>query len=182
MKSDGLHNSDSLHNKGMVIWLTGLSASGKTTLAREILDRLKSSHIETELLDGDEIRSHFPQTGFSKEERHTHIKRVGYLASLLEKHRVFVVAALISPYRESRQAARALCQHFVEVYVSTPLDVCEQRDPKGLYQKARRGELAHFTGIDDPYEAPESPEIIVDLSSISVETAAQRVIDYCLNS
>jgi adenylylsulfate kinase len=161
-----------------VIWFTGLSGSGKTTLARRLYEDLKNKGIKAEYLDGDTIRNIFPQTGFTREERDLHIRRVGYLASLLEKNGVFVVASFISPYADSRQFVRGLCSHFVEVHVSTPLGECERRDVKGLYAKARRGEIQNFTGISDPYESPRSPELDIDTSKVSEGEACSRLIDY----
>jgi adenylylsulfate kinase len=123
------------------------------------------------------MRAAFPNTGFSKAERDEHIKRVGYLASRLEAHGVTVVASFVSPYRESRDFVRALCRHFVEVHVATPLDECERRDVKGLYARARRGEIAMFTGISDPYEPPVAPELVVDTSEISIDEAGRRILE-----
>ena len=166
-----------MHN-GMVIWLTGLSASGKTTIGQALADHLKEQGHRVEHLDGDLVRKMFPGTGFTREERDRHIKRIGYLAALLEKHDVYVVASFISPYREARGFVRSQCKNFLEVYVSTPLEVCEKRDPKGLYEKARKGEISNFTGISDPYEAPENPEIEIDTTGISVDEAVDRILDY----
>jgi len=165
-----------------VIWLTGLSASGKTTIGEALVNDLKILGHRVEHLDGDLVRKMFPGTGFSREERDRHIKRVGYLAALLEKHDVFVVASFISPYREARAFVRSQCNNFIEVYVSTPLEECEKRDPKGLYKKARAGEITNFTGIDDPYEAPESPEIEIDTTGITVADAVERILDYLTKS
>ena len=145
--------------KPAIVWLTGLSGSGKSTIGERLVARLEERGCPVESLDGDVVREVFPQTGFSKEERNAHVKRVGFVASLLEKHGVTAVASLISPYRESRDWIRARCPNFVEVHVATPLEECERRDVKGLYARARRGEIQHFTGISDPYEAPERPEL-----------------------
>jgi adenylylsulfate kinase len=160
-----------------VIWLTGLSGSGKSTLAHWVATELKREGRPVEVLDGDAMRAVFPNTGFSKAERDEHIKRVGFLASRLEAHGVTVVASFVSPYRESRDFVRALCRRFVEVHVSTPLDECERRDVKGLYAKARRGEVAAFTGISDPYEPPANPELVVDTSRLTVEQAGRRILN-----
>ena len=159
-----------------VLWFTGLSGSGKSTIARQVLQTLQSRGLAVEHLDGDTIRDIFPQTGFGHADRDAHIRRVGYLASRLEKHGIFVVASLISPYEESRRFVRGLCDNFIEIHVATPLEECERRDPKGLYAKARRGEINNFTGIDDPYEAPENPEVIIDTRSVSIEDAAAIVL------
>jgi len=159
-----------------VVWFTGLSGSGKSTLAHWVAAELGREGRPVELLDGDTIRAVFPNTGFSKAERDEHVKRVGFLASRLEAHGVTVVASFVSPYRESRDFVRALCRRFVEVHVATPLDECERRDVKGLYAKARRGEVAAFTGISDPYEPPAKPELVVDTSRLSVEQAGRLVL------
>jgi adenylylsulfate kinase len=160
-----------------VIWLTGLSASGKTTIAEALTDDLKNLGHRVEHLDGDLVRKMFPGTGFTREERDKHIKRVGYLAALLEKHEVCVVASFISPYREARAFVRAQCRHFIEVYVSTPLEECERRDPKGLYKKARKGEISNFTGISDPYEPPENPEIEIDTTGLTVNETVGQILN-----
>jgi adenylylsulfate kinase len=160
-----------------VVWLTGLPGSGKTTIAERVSQELRRRGHRGEVLDGDAMRSVFPQTGFSKMERDAHIRRAGYLASRLEFHGVIVVASFVSPYREARAAARALCRTFVEVYVATPLDECERRDVKGMYARARRGEIQQFTGVSDPYEAPVSPELVIDTRDLSVDEAARRVLE-----
>jgi len=164
--------------KPTVLWFTGLSGSGKSTIAEQVFKQLKEDGYEVERLDGDVIRDVFPKTGFSKEERDNHIKRVGFLASRLQAHGIFVVASFISPYRETRNFVRNLCDDFTEIYISTPLDVCESRDVKGLYEKARNGEIDRFTGIDDPYEPPENPELDIDTTDISVDEAVKRVFGY----
>jgi adenylylsulfate kinase len=165
-------------NDSYVIWFTGLSAAGKTTIATSLADKLDILGHKVEHLDGDLVRKMFPGTGFTREERDRHIKRIGYLAAMLEKHDVFVVASFISPYREARAFVRSQCNNFIEVYVSTPLEECERRDPKGLYKKARDGEILNFTGISDPYEPPENPEIEIDTTGISVEDAVNRILAY----
>jgi adenylylsulfate kinase len=161
-----------------VLWFTGLSGAGKTTIARIVAARLRAAGARVEELDGDAIREIFPTTGFSRPERDAHIRRVGYLASRLQRHGVFAIAALVSPYRESREFVRRLCDRFVEIYVSTPLAECERRDAKGLYARARRGEIAQFTGLDDPYEPPEAPELVIDTRCATAEQAADRVLAY----
>lgn len=133
--------------------------------------------MKVERLDGDEVRKIFPNTGFSKEERNDHIKRVGFLASKLEENGVSVIASFISPYRETRDFVRSLCNNFMEVHVATPLEECERRDVKGLYAKARKGEITRFTGIDDPYEQPLNPEIKIDTTNRYIEES----IDYILH-
>jgi adenylylsulfate kinase len=166
----------SITSSPSVVWLTGLSGAGKSTIAAEVCQRLRAVGARVELIDGDAIRALFPATGFTAAERDAHIRRVAYFASRLEHHGVVVVCALISPYAASRAYARSLCSRFVEVHVSTPLDECERRDVKGLYRRARRGEIPHFTGIDDPYEPPASPELRLDTTCMSVADAADRVM------
>jgi adenylylsulfate kinase len=161
----------------VVVWFTGLSGSGKSTLARWLAGEMRTAGLPVEELDGDAIRARFPAIGFTREEREAHVKRVGALASSLEQNGVSVVASLISPYEASRQFVRGLCRNFVEVYVSTPLDVCEERDVKGLYAKARAGGIVQFTGIDDPYEPPAAPDLVLDTSGVSVEHAGGRIME-----
>ena len=161
-----------------MIWLTGLSGSGKSTLADEVYDRITANGNRVEKLDGDVMRGVFPATGFTKEERDAHIKRVGFVASLLEKHDVVVVASFISPYRKARRLVRDMCSNFVEVFVSASLDECERRDVKGLYKRARAGEIKDFTGIDAPYEEPEHAEIVVETENQQVEESLLKIMEY----
>ncbi len=182
------YNKPALRNDGFVVgflpprpavvWFTGLSGAGKSTIAAQLQQQLQAAGAEVELLDGDAIRDVFPATGFTRPERDAHIRRVGYLASRLEAHGVIVLASLVSPYRDSRAFVRGLCREFVEVHVATSFDVCEQRDTKGLYAKARAGQLPHFTGLDDPYETPEQAEIVIDTTVVPAAVAAARIIDY----
>jgi len=165
-----------------VVWLTGLSGSGKTTLATWAAERLRAHGARVELLDGDALRSVFPTTGFSRAERDAHVRRAGFLASRLEHHGVFVIAALVSPYRDSRAFVRQLCGTFIEVYVSTPLAACEARDVKGLYAKARAGEVEAFTGVSDPYEPPLTPDLAIDTSTMSIEEAGERLLAHILTT
>jgi adenylylsulfate kinase len=160
-----------------VLWFTGLSGAGKSTIAERVAKELAGRGVPVEYLDGDHIRQLFPSTGFTRPERDAHVRRVGYLASRLEAHGVSVVASLVSPYADSREFVRGLCRNFVEIHVSTPLAECERRDAKGLYARARRGEIRHFTGIDDPYEAPLHPDLVIDTRHVSVEDACGRVLD-----
>jgi len=149
--------------RGFCIWLTGLPSAGKTTIARELERRLRERGVRTELLDGDEVRRGLSaDLGFDRHSREMHAARVTFVAKILARNGVVPLVALISPYRKSRAEAREAIGAFVEVYVNTPLEVCEQRDVKGLYRKARRGEIREMTGVDDPYEPPEKPEIVVD--------------------
>lgn len=164
-------------NMGFVVWLTGLSGSGKSTLAEKLCAFYKAKGLRVEHLDGDAVRAVFPLTGFSKKDRDEHIMRVGYIASLLERNAVIVVASFISPYKDARVAVRRSCRNFIEVYVEASLKECERRDPKGLYKKARAGEIKHFTGIDDPYEIPGSPQITVVTEGRSVEGSFHYLVE-----
>lgn len=155
-----------------VVWFTGLSGAGKSTIADLVYERLKARGLKVERLDGDTVRDIFPATGFTRPERDAHIRRVGYLASKLEQNGVFVVASFVSPYEESRQFVRGLGRRFVEVHVATSLEECERRDVKGLYARARRGEIRNFTGIDDPYEEPSKPELRLDVGPTPEQSAA----------
>jgi len=162
------------HGSG-VIWLTGLSGAGKSTLANELETRLRARAIRSYLLDGDNVRHGLnSDLGFSADDRAENIRRVAEVSKLMVDAGLVVITAFISPFRAERQLARSLMGNgeFVEVFVNTPLAVAEQRDPKGLYKKARRGELKHFTGIDSPYEAPENPEIVIETASMSVQESA----------
>ncbi len=159
-----------------VVWFTGLSGSGKSTITHEVVKQLQALGHKVEHLDGDSVRAIFPTTGFTRADRDAHVRRVGFLASRLEQHGVIVVASFVSPYVDARDAVRAMCRSFIEVYVNTPLEVCEARDVKGLYAKARRGEIANFTGISDPYEAPTQAELVVDTSKTSVDEATKQVL------
>jgi adenylylsulfate kinase len=153
----------------MVFWLTGLPGAGKTALADRLSAHLTAKGLKIHRLDGDMLRSMFPDTGYSREERNRHVRRAGELAVGLEKEGAIVIASLISPYRESRSYVRSLCSEFVEVYVKASLETCESRDPKGLYKKARKGEIKNFTGIDDPYEEPDHPESIICTDNQTIE-------------
>ena len=164
--------------KPTVLWFTGLSGSGKSTISEKLYNIMKERGLEVEHLDGDAIRDIFPKMGFSREERNAHIKRVGYLASRLQAHKVFVIGSFVSPYKEARDFVRNLCDDFTEIYISTPFEECERRDVKGLYAKARAGEIKNFTGLDDPYEAPENPELEIDTTNITLDEAVERVIQY----
>lgn len=160
-----------------VLWFTGLSGSGKSTIATRVHQELVRRGVEVEYIDGDALREVFPNTGFTRAERDEHLRRTGYMAGRLAEHGVTVVASLVSPYRDSREFVRKLARNFVEIYVATPLDECERRDVKGLYARARRGEIPNFTGIDDPYEPPENPELTLDTRALSVEQCVARVLE-----
>ena len=165
-------------NPPCVIWITGLPAAGKTTIGKALAEALREQGQRVEHLDGDRLRELFPGTGFSKKDRNSHIHRVGYLAGMLEKNGVTVVASFISPYLKAREFVRGQCSQFIEVYLSTPLEECERRDPKELYKKARKGEITQFTGIDDPYEAPENPEIKIDTSDKTIEETLEIILKF----
>jgi adenylylsulfate kinase len=149
-----------MQQRGVAVWFTGFSGAGKSTIATALIDKLKSEGYHPEVLDGDEIREHLTKgLGFSKEDRDTNIRRIGFVAKLLVRNGAIVLVPVISPYRAIREEMRAQIGNFVEVFVNAPLEVCERRDVKGLYKKVRAGEIKQFTGIDDPYEPPLDPEV-----------------------
>jgi adenylylsulfate kinase len=158
-----------------VLWFTGLSGAGKSTIAKAVYQRLIGDGIRAEFLDGDEIRLAMP-TGFTKADRDARVKSIGFCASRLEQHGVTVLCALMSPHADARDFVRRMCRTFIEVYVATPFSECERRDVKGLYAKARRGELRDFTGIDDVYEEPDAPELTLDTTSLSIDEAVGAVL------
>ena len=169
------------HKQGFTVWFTGLSGSGKSTTA-EILTTLLLEHgRQVTQLDGDVVRTHLSKgLGFSKEDRDINIRRIGFVASEIVRHRGVAVCAAVSPYRATRNDVRNMVgsENFIEVFVDTPLEVCEERDVKGLYAKARRGEIKGFTGIDDPYEPPHNPEIVLDTVNHTAEENAHQIVDY----
>ncbi len=168
-------------HKGAVLWLTGLSACGKSTVANTVDHILHSMGKHSLVLDGDNVRHGLNKNlGFSPEDRAENIRRIGEVAKLFCDAGQLTLTAFISPYKVDRDAVRQLLSdgEFIEIYVNASLETCEKRDPKGLYKKARAGEIKGFTGIDDPYEAPENPEIVLDADSRSVDQLAQQVIDY----
>jgi len=167
-----------MSEKGFVIWFTGLSGSGKSALGDALHKEISNSGKKCERLDGDVVRNIFPETGFAKDDRNTHIKKMGFIASLLEKNGIIVVASFISPYKESRGFVRELCSRFIEVYLSTPLETCEKRDVKGLYRRAREGEIESFTGISAPFETPMFPEIVIDTTDETVDQSLERIMQY----
>ena len=166
--------------EGFVLWMCGLPGSGKSTLARLLSERLKDEYgRNVEILDGDEIRKGLSRDlGLSKEDREEHNHRVSYVAKVLSRNGVIVISALIAPYKTSRAAAKEMIgpERFLETYVKAPLEVCEKRDPKGLYAKARRGEIDNMTGIQDPFEEPENPDLIVETADSTPEESVARVI------
>ena len=171
------------HRQGVCIWFTGLSASGKSTTAEVLTVLLMEHGRQVTILDGDVVRTHLSKgLGFSKEDRDTNIRRIGYVASEIVRHGGVAICAAVSPYRATREDVRNMVgqEHFVEVFVDTPLEVCEQRDLKGMYAKARRGEIKGFTGIDDPYEPPSNPEIVLTTTDCSPKDNAKRIIEFLL--
>jgi sulfate adenylyltransferase len=164
--------------RGVCVWFTGLSGAGKSTIAGILAERLERRGRPVTLLDGDVVRTHLSKgLGFSKEDRDTNIRRIGFVASEVVRHDGAVVCAVVSPYEATREEVRRQIgtDSFVLVYVATPLEECERRDVKGLYAKARRGEIVGMTGIDDPYEPPSSPEIILQTLDCDAETCASRI-------
>ena len=164
--------------KGFTLWFTGLPCSGKSTLARKVEDTLLERGVNVEVLDGDEVRENLSKgLGFSKEDRDTNIRRIGFVANLLTRNGVPVMTAAISPYKAIREECRALIgpENFVEVHVHAPLEVLIERDTKGLYKKALAGEIKEFTGVSDPYEEPESPDVKVHTHEESVEESLEKI-------
>ena len=163
-------------NQGFTIWFTGLSGAGKSTLSEIIEQRLRARGRNIEVLDGDIVRTHLSKgLGFSREDRDTNIKRIAFVCGLLTRNGVICISAAIAPYREAREWARKEIGNFVEVYVKCPIEVCRQRDVKGLYKLVDEGKLKGFTGVDDPYEEPEHPELIVETSKETVEESISRI-------
>jgi adenylylsulfate kinase len=162
-----------MKRRGVTVWFTGLSGAGKTTISKAVEQELRSQGYLVEVLDGDIVRQNLTKgLGFSKEDRDENIRRIGFVAHLLTRNGVIVLVSAISPYREIRQEVKAKIGDFIQVFVNAPLEVCEQRDVKGLYKKARAGEIKHFTGIDDPYETPSDPDVECHTD---IETEAESV-------
>src|SRR5437879_10460555 len=162
--------------RGFVVWFTGLSGAGKSTLADALVPELRAKGKKVELLDGDIVRTHLSKgLGFSREDRDTNIKRIAFVASLLTRNDVVCISAAIAPYREAREWARREVGDFVEVYVKCPIEVCRQRDVKGLYKLVDEGKIKNFTGVDDPYEEPEHPELVIETDKESIEESVERI-------
>jgi len=163
-------------NTGFTIWFTGLSGSGKSTLSEVIEQRMKALGRNVEVLDGDIVRTHLSKgLGFSREDRDTNIKRIGFVCNLLTRNGVICISAAIAPYRDARDWARKEIGNFIEVYVRCPIDVCRQRDVKGLYKLVDEGKIKNFTGVDDPYEEPLHPELIVETDKETVDESVARI-------
>ena len=166
------------NHPGFVLWFTGLSGAGKTTIALALLPKLQELGMKVERLDGDVVRETLTRDlGFSKEDRDKNIERVTFVAKLLSRNNVAVLGSFISPYAKTRDYVRNETTNFIEVFVSTPLEVCEERDVKGMYAKARSGEIKNFTGISDPYEAPVNPDIEVPTHNQTVEESVDFLIE-----
>ncbi len=172
------------HHKGFILWFTGMSGAGKSTLAELLAQEFKSRGYRVELLDGDEVRTHLSKgLSFSREDRDTNVRRIGWVARLLARNGVIAITAAISPYREVRDEIRAVadaegCEAFVEVFASAPVAALAERDVKGLYKKALAGEIKNFTGISDPYEPPEHPEVTAFTSGESIQESVDRILKY----
>jgi adenylylsulfate kinase len=166
--------------KGFTLWFTGLSGSGKTTISRQLEGHLRERGSKLEILDGDVVRENLSKgLGFSKEDRDTNIRRIAFVADLLSRNGVPVITAAISPYKEIRDEARELMgDRFVEVFVKASVDTCAERDVKGLYEKAFKGEIKEFTGVSDPYEEPENPEFVCDTENETPEESADKLLAY----
>jgi adenylylsulfate kinase len=174
--------AESARGRGVTLWLTGLPSAGKTTLALALADVLQLRGLDTEILDGDQVRTHLSAgLGFSREDRETQVTRIGFVAELLARHCVIVLVPVIAPYADAREKVRAHHdQHgspLLQVHLSTPVEVCAERDVKGLYAKAFRGEISSMTGVDDPYEIPENPDLRIDTSSATKDESVTALLD-----
>ncbi|YAF94563.1 MAG: adenylyl-sulfate kinase [Nodularia sp. CChRGM 3473] len=167
-----------IKQRGVTVWLTGLSGAGKTTISHLVEKELRTQGYKVEVLDGDVVRKNLSKgLGFSKEDREENIRRIGFVAHLLTRNNVIVLVSVIAPYQNIREEVRQMIENFVEVYVNAPLEVCEQRDVKYLYKKARAGLIKNFTGIDDPYEPPSNPEVECRTDQESVTESVKKVLD-----
>ena len=171
-------------DRGLVVWLTGLPGSGKTTIATSVANKLRTMGYRVEVLDGDWVRRTInPDAGYTREERRRHLLRVAWIARLLARNGVIVLCSFVSPYRGVRAEVRRIVEEeapFIEAYVKCPVEECIKRDPKGLYKKALRGEIKHFTGISDPYEPPENPDIVLDTVNNTVEKNTEKLLGLIL--
>jgi len=167
-------------NKGLTLWLTGLSGAGKSTVTENLVKKLRelNPNLALEVLDGDEVREHLcKDLSFSKEDRFTNIERIAFLAGKISKHGVLVIVPVIAPYAEARKQARSLSENFCEVFIKASIDSVIKRDVKGLYKKALAGEIKNFTGISDPYEEPENPDILIETDKMTIEESVDKVIN-----
>lgn len=172
-----------MEHKGATIWLTGLSGSGKSTLAKLLAKRLRAVGARVEILDGDVVRTNLSKgLGFSKEDRDTNIRRIGFVSNLLSRNGVFAIAAAISPYRAVRDEVRRATGNFVEVFADCPLETLVRRDVKGLYKRAMAGEIKNFTGVSDPYEIPDHPEVVIDSSTQTPDESADLVWNHLVRT
>ncbi|HID93746.1 MAG TPA: adenylyl-sulfate kinase [bacterium (Candidatus Stahlbacteria)] len=166
-----------MNQRGLTVWFTGLSSAGKSTLARMLEERLLERGMKVEVLDGDVVRNHLSKgLGFSKEDRDTNVRRIGFVCKLLSRNGIVAIAAAVSPYREIRDELRGEISDFVEVYVKCPLEELIRRNKNGLYQRALKGELKNLAGVDDPYEEPLRPEVIVETHKESPEESIQKIL------
>ncbi len=164
-------------SKGFTVWFTGLPGAGKSTLASLLESKLRQLGLQVEILDGDEVRKKLTKgLGFTREDREENIRRIAYVANLLTKVGGVAIVAAISPYAQSREEVRTEIENFVEVFVKCSLETCIERDPKGLYAKAQRGEISHFTGISDPYEEPKNPEIIIETDQEQPDESLMKIL------
>jgi adenylylsulfate kinase len=169
-------------HKGLTIWFTGLPCSGKSTISQLVFDQLRRTGVKAELFDGDAVRQNLTRgLGFSKEDRDENIRRIGYMCQVLTRNGVIAIAAAISPYRAVRGELRSLITPFIEIYVNCPLEVCKQRDSKGMYKRALAGQLANFTGVSDPYEEPLAPELVLYTNDERPEECSRRVLELIVN-
>ncbi len=170
-------NTANTERTGFTLWFTGLSGAGKSTLSEAIAQRIQQHGRNVEILDGDIVRTHLSKgLGFSREDRDTNIKRIAFVCSLLTRNGAICISAAIAPYREAREWARQEIGNFVEVYVKCPIEVCRQRDVKGLYKLVDEGKIKNFTGVDDPYEEPEHPELVIETDKETLAESVQRVL------
>jgi adenylylsulfate kinase len=164
-------------HQGFTVWFTGLPCCGKTTVADRVAAKLRKKGYRVERLDGDVVREGLTNDlGFSRKDRDENIRRIAFVTNMLSRNSVIVLATFVSPYREARRDARRVIRRFVEVYVRCPVELCMKRDVKGMYKKAQEGKITHFTGVDDPYEEPEHPELILDTDKESVDESVQKVL------
>jgi adenylyl-sulfate kinase len=165
-------------HKGFTLWFTGLSGAGKSTVSERVYARLKEEGARVELLDGDIVRTHLSKgLGFSKEDRDTNVRRIGFVCELLSRNGVIAIVAAISPYRDVREEVRSRIENFVEVYVHAPIEVLAERDVKGLYKQALAGQIASFTGVSDPYEPPVNPEVTIDSSTEDIAFSVEKTFN-----